>query len=74
MNILIIFLGLLLIAFIIWWFWLKKSGHEQSADQGTVEVIVDNGVYTPDTIKGKVGQPIKLRFIRKTESPCAKSA
>jgi plastocyanin domain-containing protein len=38
---------------------------------GPIEIIVDNGVYTPARIEVPAGQPVTLRFVRKDPSPCA---
>lgn len=73
MAILINLIGVVLLGLIVWWFWMKKSGNEETAGQNAIEIIVDSGIYSPDTIKAKVGQAIKLKFIRKAESPCAKT-
>jgi len=65
--------GLLLIGFVVWWFWMgKRSKAAVIAGSDVVEIIVEDGVYKPDAIKVKVGQPITLRFLRKDESPCSK--
>lgn len=63
-------LGLLLIALIVWWFWIYKP-KAVSADTNTMTIIVDNGIYEPSRIQLPVGQPITLRFLRKDASPCA---
>jgi len=62
--------GLLLILLIIWWFWLSKpKAVTQQSEQ--LDVMVDNGVYTPAHIQVEQGKPLTLRFIRKDASPCA---
>jgi len=63
-------LGLLLIALIVWWFWIYKA-KEVLADDGAMTVIVDNGTYQPSRIRLPVGQATTLRFLRKDASPCA---
>ncbi len=63
-------LGLLLIALIVWWFWLYKP-KEVTADDGTMTVIVDNGIYEPSRIRLPAGHAATLRFLRKDASPCA---
>jgi plastocyanin domain-containing protein len=63
-------IGLLLIGFIVWWFWIKKPA-SLKASSDVVEVIVENGVYTPSRIEVKLGQVVKLSFLRKDPSPCA---
>ena len=63
-------MGLILIALIIWWFWIKKP-QSLKASSDVVEVVVENGVYTPARIEVKLGQLVKLSFVRKDPSPCA---
>ncbi|MFT7175020.1 MAG: plastocyanin domain-containing protein [Halioglobus sp.] len=63
-------LGLLLIALIVWWFWIYKP-KAVSADQDTMTIFVDNGTYEPSRILLPAGQSTTLRFIRKDASPCA---
>lgn len=63
-------LGLLLIALIVWWFWIYKP-KAVSADQDTTTVVVDNGIYEPSRILIPAGQRTTLRFLRKDASPCA---
>jgi plastocyanin domain-containing protein len=36
-----------------------------------IEIIVDNGVYTPARIEVPAGRPVTLCFLRKDPSPCA---
>jgi len=73
MAIIINTIGILLIGFIVWWFWLVKRGREQQANQDNVKITVDGGVYAPNTIKAKAGETITLTFHRKDPSPCAES-
>ncbi len=63
-------LGLLLIALIIWWFWLYKPA-EVSLGEGAVTVLVEDGTYQPSHIRLPAGQPARLQFLRKDPSPCA---
>lgn len=63
-------LGLLLIALIVWWFWLYKP-QAVLANKNTVTVVVDNGTYEPSRIRLLAGQNTTLRFLRKDASPCA---
>ena len=70
MNAIINIAGVLLIALIIWWFWLSKpKAIKQTSD--VIDVLVDNGVYTPAHIEAVQGRPLTLRFVRKDASPCA---
>jgi len=62
--------GALLIALIIWWFWLSEPRAERVAS-GVTDIVVDGGVYTPARIEVTAGQPVHLRFLRKDASPCA---
>jgi plastocyanin domain-containing protein len=78
--ILINVLGLLLIALIIWWFWLYKPGDssvsvtnvgEANVSGGDIVITVENGIYQPSRLKVSAGQPTTLTFLRKDASPCA---
>jgi len=63
--------GLILIFFVIWWFWLSNKKNAVRATEAALVIKVANGVYTPDTIETKINKPIVLRFIREDETPCA---
>ena len=64
--------GLLLIAFIIWWFWLYRPAAGVAAAPGQiVDVRVKDGVYEPSLIEAVAGKGISLRFIREDETACA---
>ena len=74
----IIFINMIavsLFVFIIWWFWLSSPKTYKSATQTStsevVDIIVDNGVYTPSRIEVNRGQALTMRFLRKDASPCA---
>jgi len=69
--VLVNFAGLLLISAIIWWFWLYKSKAQDYTDKKIIEIMVDDGVYTPSVIKVKQHQVVQLKFIRKDPNPCA---
>ncbi len=71
MGILINLIGVLLIAFIIWWFWLYKKQSEATVEGSSLDIIVDSGVYKPSVIHAKAGEEITLRFIRKDSNPCS---
>jgi plastocyanin domain-containing protein len=62
--------GLALICLIVWWFWLSQPKARQVADD-VVDVLVEDGVYSPSRIEVPAGRKIKLRFLRKDASPCA---
>ena len=61
--------GLALIGFIIYWFWLSKSKTQQ-VTESTIEVVVDDGAYLPSRIEVPLGRATTLRFIRKDPNPC----
>jgi len=63
--------GLVAIALIVWWFWLSRPKAVRAAHAGPIEVIVENGAYTPSVIEVPAGAPVTLRFLRKDPSPCA---
>ena len=63
--------SLFAIVLIVWWFWLSKPGTRSETGTTPIEIIVEQGVYTPSRIEVPVGRPIILRFLRKDPSPCA---
>jgi len=70
--------GLALIAFIVWFFWLKRStGFSARKTTGGYQeaMILVKGGYTPDTIIVRSGRPVRLTFRREeTASDCASRA
>jgi plastocyanin domain-containing protein len=62
--------GIALIVFIIWWFWISKP-KALRIETDVVDVVVDSGVYTPARIEVPAGRKVTLRFLRKDPSPCA---
>jgi plastocyanin domain-containing protein len=63
--------GLAFIGMIVWWFWLSKPKLQRVAGNEPIEIIVDDGVYTPARIEVPLGERVTLRFIRRDASPCA---
>ena len=63
--------GIVLIALIIWWFWLAKPKAKTIQQGGIIDVVAENGVYSPSLIQARKGVPLTLRFIRKDPNPCA---
>lgn len=63
--------GLVVIGLIVWWFWLSQPKARRAVGPSPIEIVVDDGVYTPARIEVSVGKPVTLRFIRKDPSPCA---
>ncbi|WP_206485107.1 cupredoxin domain-containing protein [Thalassotalea sp. G2M2-11] len=64
--------GFLLIALIIWWFWLYKP-KQTTVNNHELLIEVQNGVYSPSVIQVPANQPVTLKFLRKDESPCAET-
>lgn len=68
--------GIGLILFVVWWFWLSKVSIYTVKAEGTkadniIEILIKDGVYTPAYIELGVNQLVTLRFIRKDATPCA---
>lgn len=63
--------GLLLMAAVIWWFWLAGKGKAIQASEGHIDIEVLNGVYVPDRVAIPVGKATTFRFTRKDPTPCA---
>ena len=66
--------GLSLIAFIVWFFWLKRTVGVRAAEvsggyQGAM--ILVKGGYTPDTIVVRTGRPVRLNFRREETASCS---
>lgn len=66
--------GLVLVAFIVWFFWLKRAkgvrASETSGGHQEVMVLVKGG-YTPDTIIVRHGKPVRLNFRREETASCS---
>jgi plastocyanin domain-containing protein len=71
---LVLGVGLALIAFIIWFFWLKRSqgvrAGETSGGYQEVMILVKGG-YTPDTIVVRHGKPVRINFRREETASCS---
>jgi plastocyanin domain-containing protein len=66
--------GIALVAFIVWFFWLKRSIGVRAADTsgGYQEVmILVKGGYTPDTVIVRSGRPVRLNFRREETASCS---
>ncbi|MDH5436548.1 MAG: cupredoxin domain-containing protein [Gammaproteobacteria bacterium] len=70
MDFVINLVALAIIGFIIWWFWLSKAKTIRAASN-VMEIVVENGVYTPARIEIPINTPVILRFVRKDSGPCA---
>ncbi len=70
----VLIVGLALIAFIVWFFWLKRTVGVRAAETsgGYQEVmILVKGGYTPDTIVVRRGKPVRLNFRREETAGCS---
>jgi len=67
--------GVLLVAAIVWFFWLKRAAGIRAAltSSGYQEatILVKDGVYTPDTILVDRGKPVRLTFRREETLACS---
>jgi plastocyanin domain-containing protein len=67
-------MGFALIAFIVWFFWLKRAKGVRAAPTtgGFQEaMILVKGGYTPDTIVVQHGKPVRLNFRREETASCS---
>jgi plastocyanin domain-containing protein len=67
-------LALALIAFIAWFFWLKRSKGLRAAEAtgGYQEaMILVKGGYSPDTVIVRSGRPVRLNFRREETASCS---
>lgn len=75
MSVLIVNLvGLGVIAWIVWYFWLSKPVAARAAvSSGGVQeaFIVVKGGYSPDTLQVEAGRPVRLMFNRQEADPCS---
>ena len=66
--------GLALVAFIVWFFWVKRStGFRATETSGGYQeaMILVKGGYTPDTIIVRRGKPVRLNFRREETASCS---
>lgn len=63
-------LGVVLIAFVVWWFFLAK-GKTTKSTTTEIDIAVENGVYSPSRIEIAQNSEMTLNFFRKDGSPCA---
>ena len=66
--------ALALVAFIVWFFWLKRSRGVRAAETGggyQEAMILVKGGYTPDTIVVRAGRPVRLNFRREETAACS---
>ena len=66
--------GLGLIAFIVWFFWLVKAkGVRAAVTSGRYQeqMVLVKGGYTPDVIVVEAGKPVRLNFVRQESASCS---
>ena len=67
-------IGLGLIAFIVWFFWLVRSkGMRAIVTSGGYQeqMVLVKGGYTPDVIVVEAGKPVRLNFVRQESVACS---
>ena len=62
MIIVVNIIGLLLIALIVYWFWLTQPSAKQAREK--IKIFVANGVYDSGVIEVPAQQPLTLEFFR----------
>jgi plastocyanin domain-containing protein len=67
-------IGLGLIAFIVWVFWMVKAkGVRAPVTSGGYQeqMVLVRGGYTPDVIVVEAGKPVRLNFVRQESASCS---
>src|SRR3546814_9886760 len=70
----VLIIVLALVAFIVWFFWLKRAKGVRAAETsgGYQEaMILVKGGYTPDTVIVSRGKPVRLNFRREETASCS---
>jgi len=74
-RIIVDLIGLGLIGFIVWFFWLVKAKGVKAAlaSSGYQEqqMVLVKGGYTPDVIVVERGKPVRLNFVRQESASCS---
>ena len=66
--------GLGLIGFIVWFFWLVKAkGVKAALTSGGYQeqMVLVKGGYPPDVIVVEAGKPVRLNFVRQESASCS---
>ena len=66
--------GLALIGFIVWFFWLVKAKGVRAATTSAgyqEQMVLVKGGYTPDVIVVERGKPVRLNFVRQESASCS---
>ena len=69
----VLIIALLLVASIVWFFWLKRTKGVRAAETSGYQeaMILVKGGYTPDTIIVSLGKPVRLNFRREETASCS---
>jgi plastocyanin domain-containing protein len=73
-RILVNLIGLGLIGFIVWFFWLVRTkGVRAAVTSGGYQeqMVLVKGGYTPDVIVVQAGKPVRLNFVRQESASCS---
>ena len=73
-RVLVDLVGLALIAFIVWFFWLVRAkGVRAAVTSGGYQeqMVLVKGGYTPDVIVVEAGKPVRLNFVRQESVACS---
>lgn len=73
-RILVNLIGLGLIGFIVWFFWLVRTkGVRAGMTSGGYQeqMVLVKGGYTPDVIVVGRGKPVRLNFVRQESASCS---
>jgi plastocyanin domain-containing protein len=73
-RILVNLIGLGMIGFIVWFFWLVKAkGVKAAMTSGGYQeqMVLVKGGYTPDVIVVETGRPVRLNFVRQESASCS---
>jgi len=73
-RILVNLIGLGLIGFIVWFFWLVRTkGVRAAVTSGGYQeqMVLVKGGYTPDVIVVERGKPVRLNFVRQESASCS---
>ena len=65
--------GLLVIGFIVWFFWMVKAKGIRAATTSSgyqEQMVLVKGGYTPDVNVVQAGQPVRLNFVRQESASC----
>jgi plastocyanin domain-containing protein len=73
-RVLVDVIGLVVIAFIVWFFWLIRAKGVRAAvtSRGYQEqMVLVKGGYTPNVIVVEAGRPVRLNFVRQESASCS---